>query len=269
MELSFAISYQPTKFDAIASGHFDTSISLLHDLGYKGVEIALRNPELLDPAALETKLNKYDLKLAALGTGQAYVDEGISLTDPDEQIRQEAIIRLKKHIDLASIFESQVIIGLIRGKLIDPPFQETQIGFFESAISEICSYAEKRNVILVIEPVNRYECNFLNTSQEIIDLIRKLEIPNLKVLLDTFHMNIEEEDMHDTIIAAKDYLSHVHIADSNRKYPSMGHIDFFGIYNALKSIAFSGFLSGEMLPYPDLETAIKQYILKIKETING
>ena len=128
---------------------------------------------------------------------------------------------------------------------------------------------QKKKVILTIEPLNRYECNFLNRADEIVELIKQIKSPNLKILLDTFHMNIEEKNLRDTIIETRENISHVHIADSNRKYPGMGHIDFIEICRTLREINYKGFISGEMLPSPNLETAMKQYIAKMKEVING
>lgn len=269
MKISFIISYQQTKFEAVGVGHFENSLSLMGDLGYDAVEIALRKPEVMNPHILSSSLNKHRLELVAIGTGQAYVDDGISLMDLDYQIRQEAINRIKRHIDLGSHFGSQIIIGLIRGNISELATKAKQIDFFESALFELCSYAEMKKVLLTIEPLNRYECNILNTAEEVIRLIRKMKSPFLKVLLDTFHMNIEERDIFKTVVASKGYLSHVHIADSNRKFPGMGHIDFKEIYSALKTIDFDGYLSGEILPCPNLETAMKKYIANTKEVMNG
>lgn len=239
------------------------------DLGYRGVEIALRNPDLMHPAGLESTLGKNGMELVAIGTGQAYVDEGISLTDLDDQVRQRAISRMKRHIDLASSFGSQVIIGLIRGQISESDLRATQIGFLESSLSELGAYAEKKNVIVTIEALNRYECNTLNTAEEVTALISEISSPSLKLLLDTFHMNIEEGDMFNTIVKSKEWLSHVHVADSNRRFPGMGHINFSEICTALRTIGFKGYVSGEMMPYPNLETALKKYITKMKEVLHG
>lgn len=240
----------------------------MEDLGYDAVEIAVRNPEIVDSSVLESKLDKYRLKLVAIGTGQAYVDKGISLMDLNHEIRQQAVSRIQKHMDLASNFDSQVIIGLIRGKISDSTMKEKQIGFLERSILELCSHAEKKQVILTIEPLNRYECNYLNTADEAISLMSKIGSPFLKLLLDTFHMNIEERDMVKTIVESQKYLSHMHIADSNRKFPGMGHIDFKMICRALKMIDFDGYLSGEILPQPNLETAMREYIGNLREVMN-
>ena len=268
MNLSFAISFQQTKFDAVSSDNFEDTISFMRSLGFNGVELALRNPEMIELSDLESELNRCKLNLIAIGTGQAYVDEGISLTDFNQEVRREAIRRIKKHMDLASNFNSQVIIGLIRGKIFELTAKEQQIGFLERGICELCDYAEKKKVLLTIEPLNRYECNILNTAEDVINLIKKIKSPFLKLLLDTFHMNIEEGNISKTIIDSRAYLTHVHIADSNRKFPGMGHINFIEIHSALKDIEYNKFLSGEMLPFPNLQTAMKCYITAMKEVMN-
>lgn len=268
MKLSFVISFQQTKFEAVGSGDFERHLSAMSSLGYDGVEIALRNPDLLDPIYLESKLAAYGLELVALGTGQAYVDEGISLTDLNGETRREAMNRLKRHIDLAAPFGGQVIIGLIRGKIVGPAEKERQLDYLQEALTEVCRHAEEKRVRITIEPLNRYECNILNRADEVITIIRMIQSPNLGVLLDTFHMNIEEANIHVTIAECGHHLSHVHIADSNRRAPGMGHIDFAGVCRSLRKAGYDGFLSGEMLPYPDIETAMQKYITKMKEVMN-
>ena len=121
-------------------------------------------------------------------------------------------------------------------------------------------------------PVNKDllidECNFLNTAGETARVINQIKSPNLKILLDTFHMNIEEKNPCATIVEVKEYISHIHVADSNRQYPGNGHINFNTICRTLREIKYKGFISGEMLPFPNLETALKQYIVKMKEVSN-
>ena len=269
MKLSYAISFQETKFEAVGSGPFNEALDRLQRLGFDGVEIAIRNPESLKVSMLTDCLAYRNLQLAAIGTGQAYVDEGMSFASADKAVRREAIQRMKKHIELARELESIVVIGLIRGSLQPGSGREKQLQGVVSAILEVCEAAMMHNVKLAIEPLNRYECNLLNTADETLDLIETLQCPNLGVLLDTFHMNIEEKDIEATISRTRDRLTHFHIADSNRRYPGMGHIDFDGIIHALNMIGYEGFVSGEMLPEPDLSTAMKQYIFVIKEVMNA
>ena len=269
MKLSYAISFQETKFEAIGSGPFEATLDRLQRLGCDGVEIALRDPASLKVSMLTDCLASRNMKLAAIGTGQAYVDEGLSFASADKAIRQEAIQRMQKHIELAREFESIVIIGLIRGSLLPESDQDKQLEGVVAAIAEVCEAAMLHNVKLAIEPLNRYECNLLNTADQTIDLIETIKCPNLGVLLDTFHMNIEEKDIDAAISRTRERLTHFHIADSNRRYPGMGHIDFKRIIKKLYTIGYDGFVSGEMLPEPDLATAMQQYIHVIKEAMHA
>jgi 5-keto-L-gluconate epimerase len=269
MKLSYAISFQETKFDAIGSGPFEEALDRLQILGYNGVEIAVRNPAALKVSKLIDSLASRNLQLSAIGTGQAYVDEGLSFASTDKAVRREAIQRMKRHSELAREFGSIVIIGLIRGSLHSGSGCDKQREAVISAMSEVCEAAMTGDVKLAIEPINRYESNLLNTADETLDLIETLQCPNLGVLLDTFHMNIEEKDIKAAISRTGNRLMHFHIADSNRRYPGMGHLDFVGIIQTLNTIGYEGYLSGELLPEPDLSTAMKQYIHVIKEVMDG
>lgn len=257
---------QDTKFKSIGKGDIKENIALMSRLGFKGVEIAIRNPELVDIVELQSILDTHQLRLIAIGTGQAYVDEGLSLTDSRKTIRLETIKRFKKHIDIANIFGSQVVIGLIKGNLgKDKADREIKFEYFKDALFEVLDYACKKNVLLAIEPLNHYECDFFNTAEDVINFIKEIRYLNLKILLDTFHMNIEEKDICDTIKLSGNFLSHVHIADSNRKYPGAGHLDFAEIVETLELINYTDFLSGEILQYPDLTSAMQNYIFFMKE----
>ena len=99
-------------------------------------------------------------------------------------------------------------------------------------------------------------------APHIIDEVKK---PNLKMLVDTFHMNIEEPDMVESILGAKEYISHVHFADSNRWAPGCGHIDFRKILEALKQIGYRGAISAEILPKPTPEECVKLTIQYYKQ----
>lgn len=269
MKLSFVISLHNTRFKSIAQGDWKENMALMHNLGFQGVELAIKDPKTINVEELKIELRKYKLFPVAIGTGQAYVDERISLTDDREFIRRKAIERLKNHTDLASVLGCQIIIGLIRGNLGKHGIKrKIKNNYLMNAMSEIARYACKKRVLITIEPLNRYESDCLNKAKDVINLIQQLKFPNLKILLDTFHMNIEETDICNTIILSQPFLSHFHVADSNRRCPGEGHLDFFKIIKALKAIKYTGFLSGEMLPLPDLQTAMKNYCNSIRELIN-
>ena len=268
-KFSYTVSVSQTDFEAVGKGDWRDSAQFMSSLGYTGIELAIRNPRDVEISTLQTVLQENKLNLAAIGTGQAYFDESISLSDDDKTQRDKAVTRLKDHIDLACNFDACIIIGLIRGHLgKDPVDREKRFSFFQESITEVLEYADKKNITIVIEPVNRYECDFFNRAEEIAAFLSDSGFTKAGILLDTFHMNIEESDFYDTIIRSQPFVKHVHIADSSRRYPGSGHIPFSEIIRALRETGYQGYLSGEMLPLPDLKTAITKHIEAMKEVLN-
>ncbi len=125
MNLSIVLSTQQTQFQAATlSGSLESNLSKIAALGYQGVELAIRDPNLVDLDALAALTQKFGLRVPAIGTGQAWDEEGLSFTDPDPAIRQSAIERIKSHIPVASRFKAVIIIGLIRG-IVKPGVEST------------------------------------------------------------------------------------------------------------------------------------------------
>lgn len=268
MKFSFVVSTQPTKFDAVRKGNLQESLQEISALGYNGVELAIRDPQIVSTGELENLLSRYRLDLAAIGTGQAYLEENLSLSHPSKNVRNMAIKRITSHIDFASHFNAQVVIGLIRGSFADDLPYETSVTHLTECLQECCEMAEKRNVFLAIEPLNRYECNYLNTATAAVEFIKKVNCAGLKILLDTFHMNIEEKDISETIRSCGGLVSHMHLADSNRHAPGEGHIDFREIITTLKMIGYRGYLSFEILPVPSPQLAAKSAIEHVRNIIS-
>jgi len=108
---------------------------------------------------------------------------------------------------------------------------------------------------------------FINTLKEGMAFIDKIGMPNVGLLADTFHMNIEEVSMYESIVEAKDYITHVHFADSNRWAPGYGHLDFQKIVKTLKEINYQGYVSAEILPLPDQDSAAEMTIKTLNNII--
>jgi len=117
----------------------------------------------------------------------------------------------------------------------------------------------------LLEPLNRYETNVLNTVAESISFLKSLRAQNVKLLADLFHMNIEEADTASALHTAGRRLGHVHFADSNRRAIGFGHTNMEAIIAALREIRYDGWLSAEILPLPDSETAAAQTIKAFKQ----
>jgi len=146
---------------------------------------------------------------------------------------------------------------LIRGKIVDNVSREEAEEWTIDCLRKCAERGKEYNIRLTLEPVNRYESNFINTLTGGVEFIKRVGMDNLGLLIDTFHMNIEEVSMEESIIQAKDYITHVHFADSNRWAPGCGHIDFEKIAETLKKIDYHGYVSAEILPLPDPDTAVQ------------
>ena len=159
-------------------------------------------------------------------------------------------------IDVASEFNTIVNIGRVRGNL-KSDFNSECPEFYEviEVFVEIADYAKNVGVKLAFEPLNRYETNFINNIDEGLNFLKMLDMDDVGLLIDTFHMNIEEARFRESILNSCSKILLVHIADSNRKYPGAGHIDFKEIIFALLDIGYGGYVSGEILPWPDSDTA--------------
>ena len=261
MKLSIVVSLQPTRFSALAfQGKTEEHLQKIKSLGYHGVEVAIRDPSLLDWDELGKKVRAYGLVVPAIGTGQAYVEEGLRFSSPSSEIRRQAIERIRSHILLAKRLHAGVIIGLIRGKVeVNEDFQRGYDWMIES-LKVCCEEAEREDVFLWIEPLNRYETNLVNTIEEGVKLMDQVGSKNLGILPDTFNMNNEERSIEESLRKSMPFIRHVHIADSNRWAPGYGHLNFKSILRVLMGMGYKGFLSFEILPMPNPDQAAKRAI---------
>lgn len=259
LRLSIVVSTQPALFSALAyKGRIEENLAKIKSLGYDGVELAVRDPGLLRIGALEDLLKGLDLPVCAIGTGQAFGEEGLSLTHPDEVVRGRAVARMKAQVELGRRLGAVVILGLMRGKGGEGEDPKTVEERLAESLEEFAG--PDVDVRIAIEPINRYETGIFNTVDSVLRFLDRLKMDNVGLLLDTFHMNIEEPDPLAGIAAAKDRLFHFHIADSNRRHPGAGHIDFPKIAETLNKVGYNGYLSAEILPYPDPDAAAERTI---------
>ncbi len=259
MQLSLVISMEETGFDAVAiRGTWQDAVRTAAALGYGGVELAVRDASRLDPAVVASVVRDAGISVPAIGTGQAYLADGLSLAHPDEAIRTRASARVAAAIQLAAELGAAVIVGLLRGR-ISGDRAVTDRRLLES-MRTLLPLAEQRKVPLLFEPINRYETDYLPTVDAVLEVIHRMGSSLLGVLADTFHMNIEEASIEESLLRAGPRLRHVHVADSNRLAPGWGHLDFSRILSVLRQIDYRGYLSAEILPHPNPHAAAKQAV---------
>jgi sugar phosphate isomerase/epimerase len=266
VKTSFVVSIAETNLRT--GGCFGRIIPYLYSIGYDGVELAVREPAKVPLELLKETLESNQLEVPAIATGQVYLSENIFLSNIDIEIRQRAIDRLEEYMHLAHLLGADVIIGLIRGGVMEGNKLDKGIHLFTESLRYLCERAEHNNVGLLIEPINRYETSLIPTLQSAAELINKIGSDRLKILMDTFHMNIEEASISESIEKYGSMIGHVHFADSNRLAPGRGHIDFREVLNSLDRVNYKGFISFEILPQPSLEKAAEDAFNFISEIIN-
>ncbi len=229
-----------------------------HNLGFDGVELALLDSSQIDIDEVDALLKKLSLEIPMISSGQVYAQGGLCFTSSDNNVRQTAIDRIKGLIDLAEHFGSIVNIGRVRGPIEeDKPYEDSEKRFLDS-LESVAAYAEPKGIVIAVEPVNRYEINFINSVTEACEVISKLNRPNVKVMPDVFHMNIEDASIEGSLVAHMEHIVYVHFADSNRLAPGWGHLNFPNIINVLKSAGYDGYVTAEILPHPNPDEAAHQ-----------
>lgn len=194
------------------------------------------------------------------------------LASSDNDVRTYALGYAKECVAFASelgveVFEICAAPGVNTYPASKVPIKTLRENFTNSVI-ELCEYAESRNVQILIEPINRFEGHpgFLNSLADAVELAASLNLSNLGVLGDLFHMNIEDIDNCEAYRAAGKYLKHIHLADHNRQVPGTGRNDFQAILRTLEEIGFTGYLSLDCVPPrpPDLETFLGESMAYMK-----
>lgn len=263
----------------VYKGNLENNIIKLKNIGYNGIEIGgIRNPKDINISKVKKLLDKTNMSVVTLGTAQPYFDDGISFSDPDKNIRNEAVNRIKDIIKLAGDLNANIMLSLIFGRVIidSKNNQSKKIEIARKRISECVAecldYSEKYSTNFLIEPLNRYETNIFNKLEEVNIFIEKYKNKfngnRIGLLADTFHMNIEETNIHKSFEKFNKIIKHIHFSDSNRCAPGCGHIDFNIICKVLKENNYNDFISFEILPYPDPDAAAKNGLNFIKSILN-
>ena len=234
-------------------------------LGFDAVEIFAPGPDAVDRPGLHHLIDRFDIPVAAVGTGAGMVLHGLNLVDSNDIRRDEAIRFVQQMIEFGAEFSAPAIIGSMQGRWsgdLDKPTALIRLG---QALQQLGEFAASKEVTLLYEPLNRYESNLINTMAEAQTFFDQLPSDNVKVLADLFHMNIEEADLAAGLRQIASRLGHVHFVDSNRQAAGFGHTDFEPIAAALKSMQFDGYVSVEALPLPDSVTCARQTIKAYRE----
>lgn len=249
-------------WDGLASGFARAAAH-----GFDAVEIFPPAATALDVEELEELCARHRLKIAAFGTGAGWVRHQLRLTHPDAGHRRQAREFIAGIVDVGASLGVPAIIGSMQGRWEGSVTREQALGWLAEALDELAPRAAAKGVPLFYEVLNRYETNLLNRVADALEFLQGVRAPNVKLLCDLFHMNIDEADIAAALRLAGPKLGHVHFADSNRRAIGFGHTEMHPIVAALREIGYAGYLSAEILPLPDAEAAAAQTIKSLRSLV--
>ncbi|SEL61053.1 sugar phosphate isomerase/epimerase family protein [Parapedobacter koreensis] len=226
------------------------------DIGYDVVEIAVEYRDLIDWAALKRICR--DLALNITVSGAFGMDRDISSERPE--IRANGLSYIIDCLEIASELESPVFGGPLysavgKTRLVSEAQKRQERQWCLENLHQAARRAEALGVTLALEPLNRFETDMVNTVDQAIELVDEVGSERLKILLDTFHSNIEEKNIPKSITKLGGRLVHVQANENDRGTPGTGHLDWIGICDALRAIGYRGSLVIETFGEPSKELA--------------
>lgn len=236
-------------------GAFSENLAFLKDLGFDGVELAVRDAAAFDGDALRRTLEESGLEVSLVGTAPVSYQDGIELCHPDEATRARALERLFGHVDFAGAIGCPVNIGRFRGSLLEGEGRAASEAWMRDALRAGADRAAARGIRMLFEPHHRFNTNFVRSTREGLAFLEEMSHEAMGLLIDSFHMNVEDASFAGAIREAGEKIEYFHVADNMRTYPGSGHIPFDEIIAALREVGYAGYLSAQLAQKPDFRTA--------------
>jgi D-psicose/D-tagatose/L-ribulose 3-epimerase len=213
--------------------------SLFKDLGFDAVEVALENKGDME----------YDKVLKGIKNAGLTCCTVCGAFGPDRDLRgteeqqENSKAYVKECIDACAALECDLFAGPLysavgHASMYDDATRRKQWATCAKNLKELCAYAAERDVYIAVEPLNRFETDFINTCAQARKLIEDVGSDRLKIHLDTFHMNIEEKSIPMALLDAGDLLYHVHTSENDRGAPGTGTVNWSGVRDALRKIGY-------------------------------
>ena len=214
------------------------------ELGLDFIEIPLMVLEDFDPKAISERLNRVGIDVVT----STVLFEDTDITSNNAEIRANGVEYLKACVkathDIGGKSFSGVIYSQHTKATRDIPTEQTW-KFSAECLKKVAQYAKPLGVTIGLEPVNRYETYLINTCEQALKLIDMIEEDNIRIHLDTYHMNIEEKSFYEATKLAGDKLIHYHLCENDRGIPGTGLVDWDAIFKALSEINYQGYAALE------------------------
>jgi D-psicose/D-tagatose/L-ribulose 3-epimerase len=222
-------------------------------MGFDAVEIPVEYPELIDGKAVQKALDENGLKpilCAAFGPSR-------DLTHEDPSVHNTCIGYVTQCFELCTLWDAKFVAGPMyssvgKARMISPEQRKTEWERAVTNLRRVCTIAQDHGVQIALEPLNRFETDLVNTAEDAVRLVHDINHPAAKILLDGFHMSIEERDFEQAIVTAGEHLIHVQVSENYRGTPGTGQTPWQAFRNGLERINYNGCVSIESFT-PDIK----------------
>lgn len=225
-------------------------------LGYDVVEIPVEDPEIIDAPKVKQALDEHDLDAVICGA----FGPGRDLTHEDPAIHQQCFDYLEALMNFAEVWETDFIAGPMysavgKARLVSPDQKKREWELAVENLRQVCNNAADKGLKLAIEPLNRFESDLINTTAQARRLIKDIDHPAAKIMVDGFHMSIEEKSLEEAIRTAGDDLIHVQTSENYRGTPGTGQTNWASFRRGLEAVDYSGVVSIESFTSDNQELA--------------
>lgn len=216
-------------------------IDKVADMGFDLIEICIEDPASIETERISERLRAANIK--PLVCGAFGPDRDVS--SDDQAIRNNGKRYIGQCVDIAASLGAPMVAGPMysaTGKvaLVSAEKRRQQWAWATENLREAADYAASKSIGLAIEPLNRFETDLVNTVEQGVDLVMRIGRDNVGLLLDTFHMNIEEHSIPDALRRAGKHVFHFHACANDRGIPGRDHLPWSEIERALVDIGYNG-----------------------------
>lgn len=267
------LSYGSPLLDILTPEKFEEYLILLKDIGYEGVEASVCNAAEIDRQMLKEKLDKHGMCFSGFRSGAVYDMTGARFSSPDKTVRDKAVEMMKDVVDLCAEFDCPILMGRIQG-LLEPGEKVCEAKErIKDCMRQIAGYAAKSGTVIAYEPINRFEMSYNHTTKEMVAYVNEINeglIHKVGLLMDIYHMALEDDSIAAAFIRSQSMIAHVHFRDSNNGVPGSGNIDFADAVKVLEALGYKGWIALEVaFDFCDYEKGARDSMAYLKPLIEA
>jgi D-psicose/D-tagatose/L-ribulose 3-epimerase len=225
-------------------------------MGFDVVEIAVEDPALIDIKKVKAGLDEYGLQVSICGAFGSSRD----LTNESKQVQQTGIDYIESCLDICAelgveFFGGPMYSAVGKARMLKPDQRKAEWDLAVNNLQLVSEMAAARNLKIALEPLNRFESDLVNTADDVVRMVNDINHPAAYVMLDSFHMSIEERDVEKAIVTAGDRLIHLQVAENYRGTPGTGQTPWHAYRKGLERIGYEGIVTIESFTTDNIELA--------------